>query len=300
MPKYIQLTDEQCRTARLTDLVSFLRSRGETLTRSGSEFAWQSHSGKVTIRGNLWYDQYERIGGDAIDFAKRFYNKSYPEAVIFLLEGGSCSLSNSPEQRRETKQFIIPERNDNSNRVTTYLTVNRGIDINILNDFIRDEMIYESKKHHNAVFVGYDKNGLPRHANMRGIGSKSTYKCNAVGSIPDYSFHRYGNSSSIYLFEAPIDMLSYITMHQDNWQEHSYASACSVSDKVLFKCLKDNPNLNQVYICFDNDEPGQLAAKRIKNKLTEMNISSQILVPSLKDWNEDLLFLKKRGHLWQE
>lgn len=297
MSKYIQLTDEQRRTARLTDLVSFLHGRGETLTRSGSEFAWQSPSGKVAIRGNLWYHQYERVGGGAIDFAKRFYNKSYAEAVIFLLEGGSYTLSSLPEQNRETKQFILPERNDNANRVITYLTVNRGIDISIINTFIREKMIYESKKHHNAVFVGYDKNGVPRHANMRGIGSKSMYKCNAVGSIPDYSFHRYGNSNGIYLFEAPIDMLSYITMHQDNWQEHSYASACSVSDKVLFKCLEDNPDLNQVYICFDNDEPGQFAAKRIKNKLREMNISSQILVPSLKDWNEDLLFLKKGGHL---
>lgn len=297
MSQYIRLTDEQRRTARLTDLVSFLRGRGETLTHSGFEFAWQSPSGKVTIRGNLWYHQYERVGGDAIDFAKRFYNKSYAEAVKFLLEGRSYTLSSLPEQSREAKPFILPERNDNTNRVITYLTVNRGIDINILNYFICAKMIYESKKHHNAVFVGYDKNGVTRHANQRGIGSISTYKCNAVGSVPDYSFHRYGNSNGIYLFEAPIDMLSYITMHQDNWQEHSYASACSVSDKVLFKCLEDNPDLNQVYICFDNDEPGRFAAKRIKNKLTEMNISSQILVPSLKDWNEDLLFLKKGGHL---
>ena len=297
MSKYIQLTDEQRRTAHLTNLVSFLHSRGETLSRSGTEFAWQSPSGKVTIRGNLWYHQYERIGGDAIEFVEHFYNKSYPEAVMFLLEGESYALSNSLEQSKETKQFILPERNDNSNRVVTYLTVNRGIDINILNVFLYEKMIYESKKYHNAVFVGYDKNGLPKHANMRGIGSKSTYKCNAVGSVPAYSFHRHGNSNSIYLFEAPIDMLSYITMHQDNWQEHSYASACSVSDKVLFKCLEDKPHISQVYICFDNDEPGQLAAKRIQSKLTEMNISSQILVPSLKDWNEDLLSLKKRGCL---
>ena len=78
-------------------------------------------------------------------------------------------------------------------------------------------------------------------------------------------------------------------MNKEGWRNHSYAAACSVSDKVLFQCLQDNPNIDKVSICFDSDEPGQLAAQRISAKLLMQNIESEILVPVNKDWNEDLL-----------
>ena len=48
-------------------------------------------------------------------------------------------------------------------------------------------------------------------------------------------------------------------MHKENWQEYSYAASCSVSDRVLFQCLKDNPNIKNVFLCFDNDEAGRNA-----------------------------------------
>ena len=91
------------------------------------------------------------------------------------------------------------------------------------------------------------------------------------------------------MFEAPIDMLSFISMNKNGWHNHSYAAACSVSDKVLFQCLADNPGINKVTICFDSDEPGQLAAQRITAKLIMQGVNSEILVPVSKDWNEDLL-----------
>ena len=97
--------------------------------------------------------------------------------------------------------------------------------------------------------------------------------------MPEYSFNWKGKSDRLYLFEAPIDMLSFISMNKEGWRDHSYAAACSVSDKVLFQCLQDNPNIDKVFICFDSDEPGQLAAQRISAKLLMQNIESEILVP---------------------
>lgn len=91
------------------------------------------------------------------------------------------------------------------------------------------------------------------------------------------------------MIEAPIDMLSYISMAKDGWQQHSYAAACSVTDKVLFQMMKDNPNIKYVFICFDNDDAGQSAAQKLCDKLTGMGIPSSILTPGLKDWNEDLV-----------
>ena len=73
------------------------------------------------------------------------------------------------------------------------------------------------------------------------------------------------------------------------WERHSYAAACSVSDRVLFQMLKDNPNIHNVYIAFDNDEAGQTAGKKLCTMLTDMGISAYTLVPVYKDWNEDLV-----------
>ncbi len=61
--EYIHFTDEQKEQARRTDLAELLRSQGETVKRSGREFEWCDGSAKVTIRGNLWFHQYDREGG---------------------------------------------------------------------------------------------------------------------------------------------------------------------------------------------------------------------------------------------
>ncbi|MDO4831704.1 MAG: DUF3991 and toprim domain-containing protein [Clostridia bacterium] len=289
MSKYINFTKEQREQARRTDLANFLISQGEKVKKSGSEYEWLDGSQKVTIRGHLWYHQYEQKGGDAVDFVRRFYNKDYAEAVEMLLNNGGGQIVNLQTTEREQKPFILPPRNDRMSRVFSYLLLTRGIDKDALFEFVRKKMIYESAYYHNAVFVGYDSSGKPRHAHKRGTVTSNSYKGNVAGSQPEFSFHWHGTSDKMFLFEAPIDMLSYISMHKENWQEHSYAASCSVSDRVLFQCLKDNPNIKNVFLCFDNDEAGQIANKRIADKLNSMNIKSEILIPIHKDWNEDIL-----------
>lgn len=167
---YINFTDEQKKQARQTDLVYLLKSQGKTVKRSGSEYEWKDGSQKVTIRGNLWFHQYDRIGGDAIDFVRRFYNKNYVEAMEFLLDGCGGILIASPPVVKEQKPFKLPPRNDNMRRVFSYLNFTRRINKEVLYTFVHHKMIYESAKYHNAVFVGYDKDGNLRHACMRGTG----------------------------------------------------------------------------------------------------------------------------------
>ena len=289
---YIRFTDEQKQAARETDLAAFLQRRGEELKRSGSEYEWRDGAQKVTIRGNVWFHQYERVGGDAIDFVRRFYSLDYPQAVELLLDGHAGfekPTQHTATQQKSTKEFLLPKRNNTMHRVYAYLLQQRGIDREVLDAFVRKKMIYESAGHHNAVFVGYDQDGVARHAHKRGTNSQSSYKGNQDGSRPEFSFHWRGRSKTLYLFEAPIDLLSYISMHKEKWQEHSYAAACGVSDHVLWQMMKENPNLNHVFLCLDNDEAGQSAARRISEKLNTHGISNEVLIPTRKDWNEDIL-----------
>lgn len=288
---YIHFTDEQKEQARRTDLADMLRRQGEKLKRSGSEYEWHDGSAKVTIRGNLWFHQYEQKGGDAIDFVRRFYNKSYPEAVEYLLGECGGTLMISPPVVKETKPFELPPQNENMRRVFAYLTKTRGIDKEVLQTFVDYHMVYESEKYHNVVFVGYDENGNPRHAHKRSTNQASTYRGNVDSCIPEYSFHWHGQSKNLYLFEAPIDMLSFISMHKENWKLHSYVAACCISSKALYQMMKDNSNVKTVYLCLDNDAAGQSGNKRISEELFKQGVSYEILVPIHKDWNEDLLYL---------
>ena len=295
---YVKFTEEERNRAREINLADFLTERGETVKKSGSEFVWLDGEQKVTLRGNLFFHQYEQKGGDAIDFVRKFYGKNYVEAVQMLL--GSHAeikpITKKEQYEQQQKTLKMPLKNDSMKRVFAYLLMTRGLDKSVLQEFVGKNMIYESADYHNAVFVGYDENGIPRHANMRGTGTKNPFKCNAVGSQPEYSFHWNGKSSYLFLFEAPIDMMSFISIHShQNWEQHSYAAACSVSDKVLFECLKNNPQIKNVYLCFDNDQAGQSANQRIYEKLSQTEINVKILVPHNKDWNEDLLMKNNGG-----
>ena len=291
MSSYIHFTEEQKEQARQTDLCDLLQRQGEKLKRSGKEYEWRDGSQKVTIRGNLWFHQYERVGGDAIDFVRKYMNKSYPEAMEYLLGGsGMGTLTTAPPVVRESKPFELPPRNDNNRRAYAYLLNKRGINREVLNAFFYTGLIYESADYHNAVFVGKNTEGVAVHAHKRGTGSESTFKGNVDSSDPRYSFHWIGRSNRVYLFEAPIDMLSFISLHRNGWQKHSYAAACGVSDQVLWQILADHPQVDTVYLCHDSDVDGQKAAVRIANKLTEQGINTEILVPIRKDWKLKLFF----------
>ena len=291
---YIPFTEQQRERARRTDLAAFLRQCGEEVKKSGSENVWMDHGQKVTIRGNLWFHQYEQVGGDAIDFACRFYNMDYPEAVQLMLSVGVGTVQG------KVKPFArppleLPPKYENMRSVYGYLIRRRRIDKDVLDAFSYRGLVYESADYHNAVFVGIDREGKPRHIHKHSTAAQGSFKGNAPGSEPEFSFHWIGGGDTLFLFEAPIDLLSFVTLHKQSWKSNSFAAACGVSDRVLWETLKDRPYINSVFICLDNDEAGQKAAQRISEALTEKNIQSQILVPTRKDWNEDLQFLRKEG-----
>ena len=291
MGTYIHFTEEQKRRAGEVDLEEFLRRRGEQFAKSGHEKRLVSdHS--VTVRGNEWYDHAAQRGGGPVSFLQRFYRMSYPEAVKTLL-GGEDGRAYPIAREREPekpKAFILPEANINMRRVFAYLMKQRNIDKDVISHFAREKTLYEDAKHHNCVFVGTDENGAPRHAHLRSTNSYGeAFRINVEGSDPLYSFHHIGRTGCLLAFEAPIDMMSYITMHSDLWQEHSYVACCGTSLLPIQKMLERMPRVDTVFLCFDNDKTGHQTSRRAADQLTEQGVETERLLPDLKDWNEDLV-----------
>ena len=295
MSTYIHFTDEQKQRAASVDLEEFLRCRGEKLLTSGREKRLaRDHS--VTIRGNEWYDHAEERGGHAVSFVQRFYHLSYPEAVTMLLGGELGTVYPSAEERVEEppKPFVLPPANSNMRRVYAYLVKHRNIDRSVVAHFARERLLYEDAKYHNAVFVGTDEEGVPRHAHKRSTNSYGkAFRLNVEGCNPRYSFHHMGTDESLYVFEAPIDMLSYITLHPEDWQRHSYVACCGTSIQPVAKMLERMPQIHTVLLCLDNDEAGHLANQRMMAQL-EADYTVERLVPENKDWNDDLTTVREQ------
>ena len=178
-----------------------------------------------------------------------------------------------------------------------YLLQKRCIDREILNAFVRKKLIYESceksrdgtKEYHNAVFIGFDEHGVPRHGHKRGLYTMGqSYRGNIEGSDPKHSFHYLGGDDTLYVFEAPIDLLSHISLFPEGWQEHNYVACCGTSSIPVLEMLRQLPQLQQVYLCLDNDAAGHVASERMATLLKEHGLNAVRLVPQQKDWNDDL------------
>ena len=169
------------------------------------------------------------------------------------------------------------------------------LDRQVINRFVKDGLIYEDAKYHNAVFVGKNPEGVPVHAQKRATYAKSDFKGNLDSSIAEYSFHFTGTSEYLFVFEAPIDMLAYISMHKQGWENHSYVALCSTSERAALQMLKDNPQLKTVYLCLDNDNAGLLGCKRIAASVHALgDYTIWRVPPQNKDWDEDLKALNGR------
>lgn len=295
MSGYVYFTDEQKQRANAVDLEDFLRLQGEKLLKSGREKRLASdHS--VTVRGNQWYDHANQKGGYAIDFVKMFYGKNFPDAVTMLLNGeqGQAYRSSEPCCPEPPKLFELPEAHTDMHRVYAYLTKTRCIDRSVVSGFAKAKMIYEDSKYHNAVFVGFDKDGVARHAYKRGTYTQGEpFKGNVEGCDPRYSFHYTGQSNTVYVFEAPIDMLSFITLYPKDWQKHSYVTLCGVAEHALLQLLEENPQVKKISLCLDNDKAGFKARERLTDILAEKGYGEVFsLLPRQKDWNEDIQIQK--------
>ena len=140
------------------------------------------------------------------------------------------------------------------------------------------------------MFVGTDENDSPRHAHKRSTNSYGkTFRINVEGSDPHDSFHHIGEDEKLFVFEAPIDMLSYITLNMDGWERHSYVACCGTSSIPVLNMLDRLPQLQQVCLCLDNDKTGHAASERIAKLRTDRKLNAERLFPENKDWNEDLV-----------
>ena len=201
------------------------------------------------------------------------------------------------------KVLLLPDRYSNNEQVIHYL-FGRGIDLQIIQECIDEGILFESAgRYHNAVFVGKDEKGVPRYAAYRGLGGN--FRLDASGSDKRYSFRLLADkpSSSVHLFEAAIDLLSYATYLKCEGKDYKGENLLSLSgvyqpkkemkdSKIpiaLTTFLSANPQIKTIVLHLDNDKVGRLCTATLKELLQKDYKIVDDPPPVGKDFNDFLL-----------
>ena len=276
---YTQAQIDRANAVRLED---FLRTQGETLIKSGREYRWKEHD-SLTVRGNKWFRHSQSKGGYPIDFVMEFYGKSFPEAVQLLT--GESGEGQTEATTAPPTAFHLPLHNRTADRAIQYLTESRGLNKTLVEAFLLSGDIYEDAKRHNVVFVGRDRSGTPRYAHVR--GTADPFRQDITGSDKSYPFRYEGNGNQLFVFEAPIDLLSFICLYPQDWQTRNYLALGGVSGKALDRFLSERKDTRKVFLCLDSDTAGGEACFRLAQDIPS-EIAVIRLVPARKDWNDVL------------
>jgi len=304
-------TAEDIAKAREMDLLTYLQNYepGELRKVANGTYCTREHD-SLKISNGKWYWFSRKIGGaSALDYLIHVKGYSLPAAVETIL---GRSLEKPPvsykQPDRSSKVLLLPPRNENPRKVTAYLR-SRGIHPAIIDFCYRNNLLYEGMPYHNAVFIGYDEKGIPRYAALRGTASK--YKGEATGSDKQYSFNipTAKESTTLHLFEAAIDLLSYATMEYRagrDWNKDHLLSLAGVFVTVredvvpvaLERYLRVHPEIDTLILHLDRDAIGRGAAQGIINGLGKQYAIRDELPEYGNDVNDTLRYqiMMKEAH----
>lgn len=300
---------EQIEQARELDLLSYLqRYEPHNLVRlSASTYCTKEHD-SLKISNGLWHWHSQGIGGrSALDYLIKVEGMALPEAVQHLL--GAPVVKEAPELPvPPKKEFELPLRNRDDIRVISYLR-SRGIDYPVIMFCIEKDLLYESAKYHNAVFVGKDPQGTARYASLRGTRGK--FRGEIEGSDKRYAFRLMAakGSDTVHVFESAIDALSYATLLRrkaEDWKavNHLCLGGVSMQDGFLPRALEQyldcNKNTKEIVLHLDNDRGGRKATDRIVKLLGGSMRVVDATPQGFKDVNDLLMNQKEKTGVCRE
>lgn len=169
-----RFTEEELAIAKSVDLCAVAESLGYTVKKIGKYHTLKEMDSIRIYDRSHWYRwsrQFDKgnNGGSQIDFLRVFGGMSVKEAVFWLLDFAGYrrieSTAKQPlvhqvtkKQQEERKPFVLPQPAGDNSYLISYLNNERGISKAVIELFLKENLIYESRHYHNIVFKGNDKN----------------------------------------------------------------------------------------------------------------------------------------------
>ena len=196
----------------------------------------------------------------------------------------------TPKELEIKGDLMLPEKNGTYKHIFAYLIKTRKIDKDIVNQFVKDKKIYEDN-HNNCVFVGFDEEKSPKFASVRGTNTNKKFRGDLENSDKGYPFCLEGRSDTLLIFEAPIDLMSYLTLlklHGITKFNHHMISMGGTSYIPIEKYLERYSEITNITLCLDSDDEGAFFLQKIREKFGE-NYDLKSHLPKGKDFNEELV-----------
>ena len=271
--------------AKRMDLLTYLREYepGELVRFSSNTYTTRTHD-SLKISNGKWMWWSRGIGGkSALDYLIKVRGMDFVGAVQTIMGNGSVSFPTCENiKSHEEQPLLLPEKSPTADVVFDYL-FGRGIDYEIINHCLEQELIIESLPYHNAVFIGYDENKEPKYAAYRAT-NQSRIMGDCTGSKKQYSFRLTAeNTGEVHLFECAIDLLSYATLMKlegKDWRQFNLVSLAGVyspkqkieDSKVpvtLGRLLEKDKTIRRIVLHLDNDIAGRKATKALQTILSD-------------------------------
>lgn len=294
-----RFTEDEINQANSVNLIAYVEQRGLVLKKVGSSYKVKDYGGLyIDTSGSKWNWFSKDIGGGPIQFVMEIEGKNWVDAVYTLLGTERSIIVSKPKITEDKGPFILPDKNNTYKHIIAYLIKSRGIDKDVVYDFISQDKLYENN-HKSCVFVGYDKKNEPKYASVRSTNTTGkSYRGDVKNSDKAFPFSYEGSSKTVCIFESPIDLMSYLTLlkyHDVETFEHHMISLGGVANRALDYYLKLYPGINRIMLCLDNDEAGHFTCQQFHEKYHE-NYKILRHSPTGKDFNEDLLNIRHSYH----
>ena len=271
--------------AKRMDLLTYLREYepGELVKFSSNTYTTRTHD-SLKISNGKWMWWSRGIGGkSALDYLIKVRGMDFVQAVQTIMGNGSVSFPTCKNIKSyEEQPLLLPQKSPTTEVVFDYL-FGRGIDYEIINHCLEQELIIESLPYHNAVFIGYDESKEPKYAAYRAT-NQSRIMGDCTGSKKQYSFRLTAeNTGEVHLFECAIDLLSYATLMKlegKEWRQFNLVSLAGVyspkqkieDSKVpvtLGRLLEKDKTIRRIVLHLDNDIAGRKATKALQTILSD-------------------------------
>lgn len=306
-------------------ILDYAQTIGLTPEHVGHEY-WtlkEHDSVRINEQENLFYQHSAERGGSIIDFVMRFEGKDKKTAIKHLrsllprrLEAGQTKPKQPVAEPTARKLERHEKAQGQYRRAFAYLTITRGIDAATVQQLMKDKSIYEDNRG-NVCFVGRDYNGEDKYGFARSTATGAAFRGDFSGSDKQVGFSINLSQpwdappKKLFVSESAIDSLSLMSMAREHGlpvEDYGYLSLSGVSSKALEYHVANNPQLETIYLCQDNDDAGNASRLACREALEQNGFDGKVVdkVPKGKDFNDDLCELRnnqtiqtQKGHQYE-
>ena len=275
-----------CKQFNTIKLEEVLVSLGHHPTKQNEKEAWYLNpfstetqaSFKLNKRSNVWYLHSEGIGGNNIDFMKKYLNASIKEVLEWVEKQNFSSFQQQSFQRQNLENL---HRNY---EILEIINVQHSALLEYLNERkVANQAKFIQEIHYRINGKNYFGIGFKNDSGGYEIRNKYAKICLGKKDITTIK----NDSDKVRIFEGFFDFLSFKKVEEYLEKEPSnYIILNSVS--MVSKIKSSLENYKNIELYFDNDEAGNRAVEILKKELNNAE-DGRVLYSDFKDLNEYLI-----------